>query len=149
MVNDQAVTILLVEDDEIDAEAILRAFKKHQISNPVTIARDGIEALDYLRGEDGLSAIARPYLILLDLNMPRMNGFEFLAELRADPTIADSIVFILTTSDLHEDKLAAYEHQVAGYTVKSRLGDSFVELATLVKAFEQIIEFPPPHLQHA
>ena len=149
MVNDQAVTILLVEDDEIDAEAILRAFKKHQITNPVTIARDGIEALNYLRGDSGTKAIARPYLILLDLNMPRMTGFEFLTALRADPAIADSIVFVLTTSDLDEDKITAYEHHVAGYAVKSRLDDSFAELATMVKAFEQIIEFPPPHPQHA
>ena len=146
MVTGDTVTILLVEDDEIDAEAIQRAFAKHKVANPVVVARDGIEALDYLRGENGKTAIARPYMVLLDLNMPRMNGFEFLAALRADASIADSIVFVLTTSDLDEDKVSAYDYQVAGYTVKSKVGESFLELATMVNAYWRIVEFPPGHL---
>ena len=145
MVHGETVTILLVEDDEIDAEAIERAFKKHKVANPLVLAKDGIEALEYLRGEGGKSKISRPYMILLDLNMPRMTGFEFLAELRADEAISDSIVFVLTTSDLDSDKIEAYGHQVAGYVVKNKVGEAFVDLATMVNAFWRVVEFPPGH----
>ena len=143
MVAGETVTILLVEDDEIDAEAIQRAFVKNKLANPLVIAKDGVEALEVLRGENGKSKLCPPYLILLDLNMPRMNGLEFLTELRADPDIGDSIVFVLTTSDLDEDKVAAYGHRVAGYTVKSKVGGSFLALVTMVDAYWRIIEFPP------
>lgn len=145
MVHGETVTILLVEDDEIDAEAIERAFKKHKVANPLVLAKDGIDALEYLRGEGGKSKIPRPYMILLDLNMPRMTGFEFLAELRADEAISDSIVFVLTTSDLDSDKIEAYGHRVAGYVVKSKVGEAFVDLATMVNAFWRVVEFPPGH----
>ena len=145
MVEGETVTILLVEDDEIDAEAIRRAFAKNKVANPLVVATDGLDALDHLRGKNGKTAIPRPYLVLLDLNMPRMNGFEFLAELRADPEIADSIVFVLTTSDLDEDKVAAYDYQVAGYVVKSHVGKSFIEFATMVDAYWRVVEFPPGH----
>lgn len=143
MDNSEAVTILLVEDDEIDSEAIRRAFRKLKIANPMVLAKDGIEALDHLRGTNGQATLPRPYLILLDLNMPRMNGLEFLAELRADPTIADSIVFVLTTSDLDADKVKAYGHRVAGYTLKNKVGDSFLGLVNLVEAYWRVVEFPP------
>ena len=76
--NGLAVRVLLIEDDSIDAEAVERAFRKQRIANPITVARDGVEALSILRGTDGRERLVRPYLILLDLNMPRMNGIEFL-----------------------------------------------------------------------
>lgn len=142
MENIAPVTILLVEDDEIDAEAIKRAFRKNKVANEIVIARDGLEALDHLRGTNGNQKLSRPYLILLDLNMPRMNGLEFLGELRSDPSIENSIVFVLTTSDLDADKVAAYGHKVAGYTLKNRVGDSFLNLVGLVEAYWRIVEFP-------
>lgn len=142
MVAGLPVTILLVEDDEIDAEAINRAFHKNKVANNIVNARDGIEALDHLRGTNGRSKLSRPYLILLDLNMPRMNGLEFLAELRADPEIENSIVFILTTSDLDADKVAAYGYKVAGYALKNKVGESFIDLVGLVDCYWQIVEFP-------
>jgi CheY-like chemotaxis protein len=138
-----SVTILLVEDDEIDAEAVQRAFRKQKIASPVLVAGDGQQAVDMLRGTNGVEKIARPHLILLDLNMPRMDGLEFLTEMRRDPSIADSIVFILTTSDLDEDKVAAYGHHVAGYMVKNKLEDSFSCLAHMVDSYRRVIEFPP------
>jgi CheY-like chemotaxis protein len=84
----------------------------------------------------------RPYLILLDLNMPRMNGIEFLAELRSDPQLRSSIVFVLTTSNAEEDKVESYGYNVAGYIVKSEVGHRFVNLITMLGHFWRIVEFP-------
>ena len=84
MSDNRTVNILLVEDDEIDAEALQRSFAKHKIANPITVAKDGLEALQILRGADDREPFASPYIILLDLNMPRMNGIEFLEAIRAD-----------------------------------------------------------------
>jgi CheY-like chemotaxis protein len=140
------VHILLVEDDEddeIDAEAVVRAFQRQKITNPLTIVQDGIEALNVLRGEGEHKKLPSPYIILLDINLPRMNGIEFLQALRNDPALKQSIVFILTTSNRDEDKLAAYDQQIAGYLLKSRTGTDFSDLITLLISYEQIVEFPP------
>lgn len=137
------VHLLLVEDDQVDAEAIQRAFRQQKIANPFIVVRDGEEALKALRGEDGHERVPRPYLILLDLNMPRMNGIEFLEALRHDPDLQRSIVFVLTTSDRDEDKLAAYEKHVAGYILKSRAGEDFLDVIKLLRTYWRIIEFPP------
>ena len=137
------VHLLLVEDDQVDAEGIQRAFRQQRIANPFIVVRDGVEALQVLRGEGGSDPVPRPYLILLDLNMPRMNGIEFLQALREDPELRRSIVFVLTTSDREEDKLAAYEEHVAGYILKSRAGEDFLEVIKLLRTYWRIIEFPP------
>lgn len=92
------VNLLLVEDDEVDVQGLKRAFAKSRIGNPITVARDGIEALEILRGENGQAKLAKPHLILLDLNMPRMNGLEFLEAIRADEDLKTSVVFMITTS---------------------------------------------------
>lgn len=138
-----SVNLLLVEDDEVEAEAIERAFRKAKIANPITQAGDGIEALEILRGQNGKTPIPRPYLILLDLNMPRMNGIEFLHELRQDEELKDSIVFVLTTSNADRDKLQAYSEHIAGYIVKGNVGDDFVELTDMLKLYWRLVEFPP------
>ena len=137
------VHLLLIEDDQVDAEAIQRAFRRQRIANPFVVVPDGEEALKALRGEDGHDPVPRPYLILLDLNMPRMNGIEFLQALRRDPELQRSIVFVLTTSAREEDKLAAYEEHVAGYILKSRAGEDFLEVIKLLHTYWRIIEFPP------
>ena len=137
------VHILLVEDDEVDAEAIQRAFRQQRIANPFTVLPDGVEALRALRGEEGATAIPRPYIVLLDINMPRMNGIEFLQALREDPDLQRSIVFVLTTSNRDEDKMAAYNGHVAGYILKSRAGEDFLEVIKLLRSYWRIIEFPP------
>lgn len=136
------VTLLLVEDDAVDAEAIQRAFRSERIANPFVVVRDGVEALAALRGE-GPVAIPRPYVILLDINMPRMNGIEFLQALRADPVLTTSVVFVLTTSDRDEDKIDAYQQHVAGYILKSRAGEDFLEVTRLLKVYWHLVEFPP------
>lgn len=140
---DEAVHILLVEDDDVDAEAIVRAFRKQNLQHPITIVSDGYEALRFLRGERGGQRLRSPYLILLDLNMPRMNGVEFLQVLRQDPELLRSVVFVLTTSDSDQDKLAAYKAQIAGYFLKQRAGENFANLVDMLTVYWRIIEFPP------
>lgn len=136
------VTILLVEDDEIDAEAFVRSFKRQRIANPVRVAKDGIEALELLRGDGEHEPLAKPYMILLDLNMPRMNGIEFLKEIRSDSLLCKAVVFILTTSESDRDILSAYENQVAGYMVKSRVGDDFMNVTSMLDHYWRVIELP-------
>ncbi|MDT0631087.1 response regulator [Rubrivirga sp. S365] len=137
------VTLLLVEDDHVDAEAIQRAFRQHRIANPFVVVRDGVEALAALRGDPGAPEVPHPHVVLLDINMPRMNGIEFLEALRADPGLSRTVVFVLTTSDREEDKVAAYDHHVAGYILKSRAGADFLEVVKLLKVYWRLIEFPP------
>lgn len=136
------VHVLLIEDDDVDAEAILRAFAHFEIPNPVTLVRNGYEALDVLRGENGAQKLPSPYVILLDLNMPRMNGLEFLTKLRQDPMLAKSVVFVLTTSNHHDDIVAAYDSHVAGYMLKTRLDNQFTDLMLMMKHYWQIVELP-------
>lgn len=137
------VTILLVEDDDVDADAIKRAFLKARIANPIIVAKDGIEALAILQGTHETRHIDEPFMILLDLNLPRMNGIEFLEAIRADEKLDKSIVFVLTTSDDDRDILSAYDNHVAGYVVKSRAGEDFLDVTSLLKHYWRIIEFPP------
>lgn len=135
------VKVLLVEDDEVDSRAMKRAFEKHQIVNPLVVAKDGIQALHTLRG-NGYEGLRRPYLILLDLNLPRMNGLEFLSELRRDEELSDSIVFVLTTSNDDNDRLRAYGHNVAGYLVKSEVGADFASAVSMLQHYWGVVEFP-------
>src|SRR5690606_24646767 len=95
MMQPNEVTVLLVDDDDVDVEAVRRAFRKAKIANPVEVARDGLEALKMLRGGSPGRAVSKPYIIILDLNMPRMDGIEFLNELRTDPEHHDAVVFVL------------------------------------------------------
>lgn len=135
------VQILLIDDDSVDVMAFKRAIKKHKLLNPVYTAQDGLEALALLRGEHGeAGALKKPYIILLDLNMPRMGGLEFLEELRQDPQLHGSVVFVLTTSEDDRDKTQAYEHHIAGYIIKSHLGKDFVNLLSMLKPYWRIVE---------
>jgi CheY-like chemotaxis protein len=136
------VNLLLVEDDEVDVQGLKRAFAKSRIGNPITVARDGIEALEFLRGENGRSKLSKPHLILLDLNMPRMNGLEFLEAIRADEDLKRSIVFMITTSKAEEDKARAYAQNVAGYIVKQDPANTFMQAVALMEHFWKIVEFP-------
>ncbi len=136
------VNLLLVEDDEVDVQGLKRAFAKSRIGNPITVARDGIEALEILRGENGQAKLAKPHLILLDLNMPRMNGLEFLEAIRADEDLKTSVVFMITTSRAEEDKARAYEKNVAGYIVKQDPANTFMQAVALLEHYWKIVEFP-------
>lgn len=134
--------ILVVDDDDVDVELIFRSFAQHKIGNPLMRAVDGIEALALLRGDQQGNPLPRPYIILLDLNMPRMNGIEFLHTIRQDPALKQSVVFMLTTSDRAEDKLAAYTEQVAGYITKEKAGQDFLEAIQMLDAYQLVVELP-------
>ena len=141
--SNNTVTLLLVEDDDVAAEAVERAFRKAKIANPIVRARDGVEALAKLRDKSVPPAVPHPDLVLLDLKMPRMNGLTFLQELRNDPELKQTIVFVLTTSDSETDRYDAYKHLIAGYIVKSRAGQDFMELIQLLDLYWRVVEFPP------
>ena len=136
------VRFLVVDDDQVSVLAIKRALKKLKIINPVQVARDGREALDLLRAEMQGSSTLPPYLVTLDLNMPRMNGFEFIEEVRKDPALHRLVIFVLSTSDAPSDVAAAYDSNIAGYIVKDNLGDSFVKALDMIDCFAKVIEFP-------
>ena len=134
--SDRTINILLVEDDEVDVMNVQRAFKKMNIANPLYVAGNGLEALDLLRGKnDKPSEIpSKRRIILLDINMPKMNGIEFLQELRSDPDLQSTPVIVLTTSDEDQDRIDAYRFHVAGYILKPVTFAKFAELmATLNK----------------
>lgn len=118
------VSVLLVEDDDLDVEAFRRALRRHEVDVDLVIARDGAEGLSTLR-ERARQASESDRIVFLDLNMPGMNGHEFLAELRADPELSKTIVFVLTSSDHDRDIRLAYEKNVAGYFLKSEM-DEFI-----------------------
>lgn len=139
----EKIHILLVEDDEVDAELVTRAFQHQNANYHFTVVQDGIEALSILRGHAPKAALPKPHMILLDINLPRMNGLEFLRELRQDNLLKVEIVFILTTSNREEDKLAAYESNIAGYILKSKTGRDFTNIVQLLNSYRTIVEFPP------
>lgn len=136
------VTFFVVDDDEIDRETIVRGLRDLDLPNPIRCARDGVEALEILRGENGAERLAGPYLVLLDLNMPRMNGIEFLEEVRKDPKLHRAIVFVLTTSNASNDRLAAYDRHVAGYVLKARAGLDFQKVLNMLDRYWRYVEFP-------
>jgi CheY-like chemotaxis protein len=141
--SDYGSNILLVDDDDVDIMTLQRAFKRNNISNPLFIAMNGIQALDLLRGTNGKEKIIpAPRIILLDLNMPKMNGLEFLKEMRSDPSIQNLSVFVLTTSNDDKDKVEAYNYNVAGYIVKPITFEAFVDAIAVLNSFWSLCEMP-------
>jgi CheY-like chemotaxis protein len=139
VVTGRELHILLVEDDEIDVMNVRRAFERNHITNPLQVASNGVEALELLR--DGSFPEPRR-LVLLDLNMPKMNGLEFLRAVRADPALRSLSIVVLTTSNEERDKVEAYRLNVAGYLVKPvRFGD-FVELMATLNRYWTLVELP-------
>ena len=131
--------ILLVEDDKVDVMNVRRAFEKSKLSNHIYVASNGLEALEKLRGNE-LPKSRR--LVLLDLNMPRMNGIEFLHALRSDPELKSTSVVVLTTSNAEKDKVEAYNLTVAGYLLKPVTFVNFVELMAALNKYWTLVEMP-------
>ncbi|OBY26698.1 response regulator [Leisingera sp. JC1] len=136
------LNILLVDDDDGDAKAVRRAFRKASIANEITRAVDGIDALDILRGTGGKTRLVPPYVVLADINMPRMNGIDLVKELRSDPDLHKSVVFFLTTSRDQQDIAAAYDLNAAGYITKETAGRDFLRLVNMMDRYWRIIELP-------
>ena len=137
--HDHALTILLVEDDEVDVMTVRRAFAKANITNKIFVASDGVEALAMLRS-DQLPSQRR--LVLLDINMPRMNGIEMLRELRKDPALATLTVVVLTTSNEDRDRVEAYQLNVAGYLLKPVTFSEFAEVMVTLNKYWTLMEMP-------
>lgn len=137
------INVLLVEDDEVDIMNVQRSFKKSNLNNPLFVAKNGIEALNVLRGNDPEQIIPVPRIILLDINMPKMGGIEFLTELRKDPELKHTSVFVMTTSNEDSDKIAAYNLNVAGYILKPLSFEGFVKAVDILNHYWQLCEPPP------
>ncbi len=133
-------SILLVEDDQMDVMNVQRELRRQNINVPLIHARNGREALKMLRGEGGEPKIARPDVVMLDINMPRMNGLELLEALRTDPEFVGLNVFIMTTSDLDSDRLKAQDLAVSGYIIKPLSFDTFGEGGTSVDGFSLFLD---------
>ncbi|MFT6991986.1 MAG: CheY-like chemotaxis protein [Paraglaciecola sp.] len=132
------VTLFLIEDDNIDAMSIKREFKRRKIANPIIRAKDGVEAFEFLNS----GKISRPFVILLDLQMPRMNGLEFLTKLRADNDYKNSVVFVLTTSEDEHDIFKSYELNIAGYFIKDELGEGFIGIVDILDGYWKVVHLP-------
>jgi CheY-like chemotaxis protein len=139
---EKTINILLVEDDEVDVMNVKRAFQKNNLNNPIQHAGNGIEALDLLKGQNGKKQIDLPRIILLDLNMPKMGGIEFLHELRKDENLKNISVFVMTTSNEDKDKVDAYNLNVAGYILKPLSMENFVSAVSILKNYWILCEYP-------
>lgn len=136
---DRLTHILVVEDDLVDVKNIQRAFEKGRIANQLFFAADGIEGLAMLRGN---TMPKERRLVLLDINMPRMNGLEMLAEMRKDPVLKSTPVVVLTTSNDDRDRIEAYDLGVAGYLLKPVSFAGFVDLMGAMNRYWALVEMP-------
>ena len=134
--------ILLVEDDEVDIMNVQRAFKKNNITHPLHLARNGVEALEMLRGTNAHKLPKLPKVILLDLNLPKMSGLEFLQKIRSDNSLKNISVFVLTTSSQPSDKVAAHNYNIAGYILKPVSFEVFVNTVATLNAYWEICVYP-------
>ena len=142
-----SITILLVEDDPADQELTRRAFEEGRILNRLEIVDDGLQALEYLRQTGRYSepgSAPRPDLVLLDLNLPGLDGREVLKAIRADPELQLIPVVALTTSRAEQDVIETYEAGVNSYITKPLAMDDFVQLLrSLERYWFEVVKLPP------
>lgn len=136
------ISILLIDDDDVSLESTERSLRRNGPPVKIHTATNGLEGLAALRGEGPDGPLPKNLIVLLDINMPVMNGFEFLAELRNDPALRSTVVFVLSTSDSVSDRLRAYDSIIAGYMVKSSLGPQLANLTRLVEHYDETVSFP-------
>ena len=130
--------ILLIEDDKIDVKTIKRAFKELKITNPVEVCENGLEGLEYLNNSSNMI----PGIILLDINMPKMNGLEFLKERQKNEKLKLIPVVVLTTSKAEQDKIESFKLGVAGYMIKPVDYLKFVEVVKTIDLYWTLSELP-------
>ena len=139
----RTASFLIVDDDKVAVKTIERAMKSLRIANPTFVAGDGIEALKHLRAAvDESGGALPPYIVLLDLSMPRMTGLEFLEVVRGDSVLSRLVVFVLTTSDAPGDIAAAYRRNVAGYILKEDPSESMREGLEVIEAYSRLVVLP-------
>ncbi|MGD8787130.1 MAG: response regulator [Phycisphaerales bacterium] len=131
--------ILLVEDDSLDVMTVKRALKDLRVTNELVHAGNGEEALEYLKDDSN----KKPYIVLSDLNMPKMDGIEFLKTVKSDETLKNIPVVVLTTSKAEDDIAESFKLGVDGYMVKSSDYDKFLEIIRAVTLYWILSELPP------
>ncbi|MEA2298259.1 MAG: hypothetical protein QOF77_1195 [Solirubrobacteraceae bacterium] len=131
----ELIEVLLVEDDPGDVLLIREAFEDHKVGNSLSVVSDGVEALEFLRGQGAHAKAHRPDLVLLDLNLPRKNGREVLAEIKSDPELSTIPVVILTTSEAEEDILRSYKLHANAYITKPVDFDRFRHIVHQIDEF--------------
>lgn len=140
----QAIEILMVEDNPSDVRLTIEAFKDAKVLNNMSVASDGEDALKFLKREGRYKDSPRPDLILLDLNLPRMNGKEVLGEIKMDPDLKRIPVVVLTTSDNEQDVRRAYDLHVNAYVRKPVDLDQFIKIVEAVEDFWlSVVKLPP------
>ena len=139
MAPERALNLVLIEDDDIDVMNVRRALERAHVTNPLFVAHNGLEGLELLRS-DKVPRDRR--LVLLDLNMPKMNGIEFLREVRKDPVLHSTAIVVLTTSDDDRDKVQAYDLNVAGYLLKPVTFVNFVDVMAALNKYWALVELP-------
>ena len=140
----QPIEILMVEDNPSDVRLTREAFKDAKVLNNMSVATDGEDALKFLKREGPYKDAPRPDLILLDLNLPKMNGKEVLGEIKRDPDLKRIPVVVLTTSDNEQDVRKAYDLHVNAYVRKPVDLDQFIKIVEAVEGFWlSVVKFPP------
>ncbi|MEU6999486.1 response regulator [Nonomuraea sp. NPDC046570] len=129
------IEVLLVEDDQADIVLTQEAFELNKLRNRLHVVNDGEQAMAFLRQEGGYAGVPRPDLVLLDLNLPRMDGMEVLSEVKADPGLRSIPVVVLTTSEAEEDILRSYHLHANAYVTKP------VDLTQFIKIVQKIDDF--------
>ena len=132
------ISLLIVEDDDVDYKLLVRSFSKRKISNSMFRAKDGLDAWQKIKSGE----IQRPFILLVDLNMPRMNGKELLAEIRNDPVHNDTVVFFMTTSTDKNDIKESFSKHAAGYFLKDNVEGSIDKIVEVVDGYWQIVTLP-------
>jgi len=125
-----------------NTQSVQRSLKKANLNLYIETAEDGEEGLSIVKGIHPTKKLNKPFLVLLDLNMPRMNGFEFLEKIRSEPQLKSMVIFVLTTSNADSDLNRAYNENIAGYMVKSCVGPQFKNLVSLLDTYNQSIQLP-------
>lgn len=138
------ISILLIEDNPADAELTCEKLAESKILHEITVAKDGVEAMELLQGKGAAEKAMRPDLVLLDLNMPRKNGVEVLTEMKADPILKKIPVVVLTSSEADEDILKTYELQASAYVTKPVDLRGFGKIVKAIEGFWfAVVRFPP------
>ncbi len=136
------VEFMIVDDDEVSVMAIKRSMGQLNLINPVIVAKDGLEALKILEDAIGTDGELPPFIITLDLSMPKMDGLEFLEIVRKNEAFKKLVIFVLTTSDAPDDVAKAYEKNIAGYIVKENPTASFQKALSMLNDYAQLVVLP-------